>query len=86
MNVTVSIPDSLVPRVIAAVCWRYGYQEQIPDGLGGFQDNPETPAQFTKRVLFKEFPKELMRQYEGELARQQAGVQVTADTGGIDAQ
>lgn len=86
MKITVNIPDNIIGRLVEAACWRFGYQEEVPSDVGGYMvPNPESKEKFAKRALFRDAPKDIMRQYEGELARQQAGVTVTADTGGFDA-
>lgn len=85
MHITVTIPDGVIGRLVNAVCWRFGYETEISDGVGGTVPNPESKAAFAKRMMFREYPKEIMRQYEGEMARQQAGLGVTNDTGGFDA-
>lgn len=58
VDVTITIPDQYASRVIDAYCAVYGYQATI-DG----QPNPETKAQYAKRMLLQNM-KEVTLEYE----------------------
>lgn len=47
-DITITIPDAAVPRVINAMAAVHGYEETING-----QPNPETKAQFARRMLLK---------------------------------
>lgn len=47
-NITIQIPDALLPRVINGLASFYGYQAEI-DG----QPNPQTKGQFAKMQLIE---------------------------------
>ena len=47
-QITLNIPDAIAPRVIDAICKRFGYTPTI-DGAA----NPETKPQFAKRMIVR---------------------------------
>ena len=60
-TITITIPDAVVPRVLAAVCNTYNY-----DPAGG-----QTQAQFAKQIVAGML-REIVASYEGRQARQAA--------------
>lgn len=46
-QITITVPDAALPRVLAAFATAYGYQATLPDGTA----NPQTQAQFAKQKL-----------------------------------
>lgn len=71
--ISFTIPDAILPRVIAAVCARYRYSENLlPD---------ETQAQFTRRMIVSLIKKEI-RSAESDRVWQAA--QAEANTLGED--
>jgi len=79
-NLTVTVPDAMLPRVTAAFKAQYNYQATLPDGTA----NPETEAQFMRRMV-KEYIKQVLVAHEAvtaaEDARTNAANQITADFG-----
>lgn len=68
-----TIPDAVLGRVINAIAGYYGYAEKLSHPLFGNQEpNPETKAQFAKRMLRRHL-KGLVRAWESELAAKAAG-------------
>ena len=65
---TITVPVDRVNGVIEGAKLRYGYQENVSDGEGGTIPNPETPAQFTRRMIL-EIVKSLYVEYKESLAR-----------------
>jgi len=53
MQITITIPDEIAPRVIDGVAGQHGYQETVLDEEGNEIPNPETKAQFAKRVILE---------------------------------
>jgi len=58
-QITITIPDAILPRVINGFARRYNYSPILEDG----SSNPETKAQFAKRKLI-EFIKSAVREAE----------------------
>jgi len=52
-NINFTIPDAQINRVINALCIKYGYQDQILISTDPpvFDVNPESKAQFSKRMI-----------------------------------
>jgi hypothetical protein len=52
-NITITIPDAMLPRVQAAVAADQGWQAQVPDPANPGQTipNPETQVELVRRVL-----------------------------------
>ena len=63
--ISITIPDEQMTRVAVAVANNYGYEEMIPDGLGGEISNPETRRQFFRRML-RGWVKENVKSYEAK--------------------
>lgn len=72
MNITLTIPDNQVARVINALCVRYGYQEMVIDPNGGdiiqYIQNPQTKAQFARQSIIN-YLKQITSEIETEEAR-----------------
>jgi len=68
-TITFTIPDNLMPRVINGICGKYGYQETIddPENPGQVIDNPETKANFCKRIIRQGIKRDVL-QWEAEQA------------------
>lgn len=50
-NITITIPDNQIARAIAAICKKYNYQDTIVDLVLGPIPNPESKAQFARRMV-----------------------------------
>lgn len=51
-NITITIPDNEISRAINAICSKYNYQDTIIVDIDkGPIPNPETKAQFAKRMV-----------------------------------
>lgn len=78
----VTVPDPVDARVLDGVAGQYKYQATIKDAGGATIPNPETKAQFVKRVI-RGFVKQSVVAYEAgvaaETARQNAVDQATSD-------
>jgi len=64
-----NIANEDLPRVITAFTVTFNYQETIIDENGDEVPNPETKAQFTKRMWIK-YGKDVTRNYEDETAHE----------------
>lgn len=54
-NITLTIPDAQLARVIDGICLYYNYAATILTvGGGSSVPNPETKAQFAKRMLIEQ--------------------------------
>lgn len=63
-TITFTIPDAVLPRIIAAVTTVYKYESTLIDDVTGEPyPNPETKAAFTKRMVI-EFLKNIVKQHE----------------------
>lgn len=89
-TISISIPDAVQPRVLDAFSAVYGRPEEIPDPNHvptGPMDvvmipNPETKAQFAKRML-QQHVKDVLTNHEGnaeaEAARKAKADQITGE-------
>jgi hypothetical protein len=75
-DITITIPDAAVPRVLNGFADARGYTGTNPQG------NPETKAQFAKRQLILFILNELKRQ-EWSTAAAQSRVTIDASVDGI---
>jgi hypothetical protein len=66
-SVTVNFADALAPRILDAFAVTYGWTATILDAQGQEVSNPETRAQFTKRMI-QRYVKNVVRDYEVQLA------------------
>jgi hypothetical protein len=73
-TISFTIQDAQMPRIITAFKSNFGYQEFLPDGT---TPNPETGAQFTKRMI-NEMIKGEVRNYEAGIAARQAAASVSS--------
>lgn len=86
VNITITIPDELIDNLIEAFCYWYNYQEIIHDVDLGDIPNPETKAQFTKRMV-KEYVRDIYRRAKLKQHAEGEGSisdQANDDTSGID--
>jgi hypothetical protein len=58
-TVTINIPDAILPRVVDAFTYSYGYGSTMPDGT----PNPETRNAFVRRKVI-EYVKGITLAYE----------------------
>jgi hypothetical protein len=81
-NITISVPDAAMPRVVDAFTKQYNYQDTIPDpaNIGQTLPNPETKAQFTQRMI-RTHIKDTVAMYEGMAANQTAAQKARDDIG-----
>ncbi len=70
-SITLTVPDDIAPRVVDAVCARYGYSDTITDDQGNVIPNPTTKAAFMRVVLYQ-FLKRTVIVYESDKAGQEA--------------
>lgn len=52
-NITINIPDNQITRVLDGIAEDNGYQATIIDEEGNSIPNPETKAQFAKRIVIE---------------------------------
>lgn len=64
-TISIDIPDAVQPRVLDAFAAVYGRQDEIPDPNDGTKmiSNPETKAQFARRML-KQHLREVLTAHE----------------------
>ena len=69
-QIVLNIPDALVDRVVAGMCGLHNYQETIPDPNNPEQmiPNPETKAEFVKRIIRKKIKRDVI-EWEGAEAQ-----------------
>lgn len=82
-NITLTIPDDKIQRIITAFTKEFGYQDNITNEDGTTSPNPETKAQFTKRMVI-EYIKQTTRNYEANIAAGAARVSTNADVNSIN--
>ncbi len=72
-TLSVTVPDSIVARVLTGVCGYNGYQAKIqdPNNPGNLIDNPVTPGQFAKDCI-KQYLKNCVVAYEAVKAAEDA--------------
>lgn len=80
---TITMPGGFGPRVLAATCWKYGYQALVPDpsNPGQTTANPMTMKEFAARQRYAELV-QMVKDHEASAAAtaaQQASV-VAIDT------
>lgn len=71
-TITLTIPDALLPRVVAGMCGRHGYEDTVqdpayPEDPGKTIPNPETKAVFCKRMIRQQIKRDVL-QWEAEQA------------------
>jgi hypothetical protein len=68
MNIILTIPDEQAPRVVNALCAKYGYQESILNPETGIMEsNPQTKVQFAKHAVIN-LLKRVTREVETDVA------------------
>lgn len=77
LTFTFTVPDGDRNRVLNAFARKYGYSDTVPDGNGGQVANPESRAQFSKRIV-AEFIKGVVRDSEVDQASRDAGAAAAA--------
>lgn len=82
-QITITIPDAALPRVISDLCTNFGYQSILVDVIGNQTANPETPAQFAKRMLVQQI-KGWMRNVESAQAARVAAATSDSDIEGVN--
>lgn len=76
-SISVTIPDAVLPRVLNAFASRYGYLATLTNADDQPVANPETKAQFAKRML-AEHIKRVVREEEAIAAELTARQQTDA--------
>lgn len=78
-QIILNIPDALVNRVIAGMYGLHSYQATIqnPDNPDEMIPNPESKADFVKRIIKKKIKRDVL-EWEGAEAQRQA--YITGDT------
>lgn len=66
-TISIDVPNEALPRVREAFLKTFGYSATLEDG----SPNPETPTQFTRRMI-SQYVKEVTKTYEADLAANQA--------------
>jgi hypothetical protein len=74
-NLTITVPDALVPRITEAFKAQYDYKATLPDGTA----NPETEALFMKRMIL-EYVKQITVAHEAVGAAETARTNATNKT------
>jgi hypothetical protein len=78
-TISITIKDSQLTRTVDAICGSFGYNGTLEDGT----DNPETKAQFAKRMLAS-YIKSTVLDYESKLATEQAVKQAMIVEGQVE--
>jgi hypothetical protein len=70
-NITISIPDAAMPRIVDAFTKQFGYMDTIPDPANPGQTipNTETKNQFVQKMI-RNHIKDTVAMYEGMQASQ----------------
>lgn len=50
-QITFTIPDAVLPRVISSLCNYYNYQSTVTNAQGQSVPNPETQSAYAKRMI-----------------------------------
>lgn len=77
MDITITIPDNMVTRVIDGVAGQNNYQETVQDDDGYEIPNPETKGQFVKRMV-RQYLKENVKAWEANQAASSARIAAIA--------
>jgi hypothetical protein len=73
MEIKLSIPDNIAQRVIDGIAGAHGYQDVIIGIDDSETPNPETKAQFAKRVIIADI-KNAVKSYEAIQAAETARI------------
>jgi hypothetical protein len=78
-QIILNIPDALVNRVIAGMCGLHNYPTEIqnPDNPDEMIPNPESKADFIKKIIKKRIKKDVL---EWEGAEAQRTAYITGET------
>lgn len=68
--VTFDIPNAFLTRYLTACAAEYGYSDTLTNPDGTTSPNPETKAQFGKRMAVENWFKQVTRNYEANIAAQ----------------
>lgn len=81
-NITIQIPDAMMPRVVEAFTKQFNYQDQVLDQAnpGAMIANPETKNQFTQRQI-RDYIKNTVGMQEGLAASAAAAEKARNDLG-----
>ena len=52
-DITITIPNAQLSRFVDAICYNNRYEENVPDVDGNVSPNPETRAQFARRMIIQ---------------------------------
>lgn len=77
-NISITIPDAALSRVVDSICIKHSYQAILMDG----SVNTETKGQFAKRMIAQTV-KNWMRETEGNTASDISRKAVTDDVNAI---
>ncbi len=64
--ISIDIPNPIATEVMRLFATANGYSPQISDGNGGLTANPETRAQFSKRMIVEWIRRTSMQQRKNE--------------------
>lgn len=72
-TISFTIPDELLPRIIAGMCGLHNYPTEIqnPDNPDKMIPNLESKADFVKRIIKKKIKRDVL-EWEGAEAQRQA--------------
>lgn len=77
-TISFTVSDAVLARVIDALCYNWGYQENITNpSTGQLEPNPVSRAQFAKNVI-KALIKEEVVRYESDVVRREGNNLITA--------
>lgn len=78
MNITITIPNDQIDRVVNALCTKFGYQSEIVDpsstDIIQYISNPQTRGQFARDQII-EFLKRITTEVELEEAKRSISVE-----------
>jgi len=74
---TITIPNEILSRVVAALGTFYGYEPEILDNDGNLITNPETEGQFVQRKIKEEIKERVVKQEVRDAARAQRNTSVS---------
>ena len=72
-TISFTIPDELLPRIIAGMCGLHNYPTEIqnPDNPDEMIPNPESKSNFVKKIIKKRIKRDVL-EWEGEEAQRTA--------------
>lgn len=81
-TITINIADTDLTRVITAISGVFNYQPILTDTLGNKTPNPETPAQFARRMIVTDV-KSWVKTYESTQAAESARAAANTAADGV---